>query len=91
MENDAGNLTVNQDVCIGCYNCVTACVYGCITIDPLTRKVAKCDMCNGDPACVKACEYNAIKIVTASEEGASQRLSGMKPVAAVYGLDKDVN
>jgi carbon-monoxide dehydrogenase iron sulfur subunit len=91
MKNDAGNLTVNHDVCIGCYNCVTACVYGGVAIDPKTRKVVKCDMCNGDPACAKACEYNAIKIVQASDEGAAQRLLGIKPVAEIYGLNKDVS
>jgi Fe-S-cluster-containing dehydrogenase component len=90
-ENDVGNLTVNLDVCIGCYNCVTACIYGGVAVDPVSRKVEKCDMCNGDPACEKACEYKAIKRIPANDEGVMQRHSGMKPVANIYGLKKEMS
>jgi len=89
MENDVGNLTVNKDICIGCYNCVTACVFGGIAVDPVTRKVVKCDMCNGDPACAKACEYHAISIRPATYEGATERYSGFKPVSNLYSLEQE--
>ncbi len=89
VENDSGNLTVNSEICIGCYNCVTACVYGGITVDPRTMKVVKCDLCNGDPACVKACEYEAISVKPSGTEGASERFSGFKLISKHYGLEQE--
>jgi carbon-monoxide dehydrogenase iron sulfur subunit len=58
-------------------NCVTACVYGGIEIDPKTLKAIKCDMCWGNPACVKACEYGAISMVEAKEQGFRVRREGI--------------
>ena len=54
-------------------NCVTACLYGGIEIDPKTLKAKKCDICWGDPACIKACEYKAISLVEAKKEGLKAR------------------
>jgi len=54
-------------------NCVTACIYGGIAIDPQSKKAVKCDLCNGDPACVKACDYGAISVASIKPEGLHQR------------------
>lgn len=87
--NDAGVLTVKEDVCIGCQNCVTACVYGGVEIDPITKKAIKCDLCGGDPACVDACEYGAISVVERTEEGLRTRLVGMKRAARQIGIEME--
>jgi Fe-S-cluster-containing hydrogenase component 2 len=87
--NDEDVLTVNSDVCIGCLNCVTACIYGGIAMDPTTRKVVKCDLCNGAPACVPACDYKAIKMVPTGAEALTQRLQGMQKLSAGLGLIKE--
>ena len=70
-ENENGILYVESEVCIGCMNCVSACVYGGIALDPISRKAIKCDHCGGDPACLKACEYGAISYV--KESGVQHR------------------
>ncbi|MHA2600715.1 MAG: 4Fe-4S dicluster domain-containing protein [Candidatus Thorarchaeota archaeon SMTZ1-83] len=84
IDNEKGILYVNEDECIGCMNCVTACIYGGIEIDPLTMRASKCDLCGGDPACVKACDYGAIKIIGATTEGFRQRGQGIQMLTQVY-------
>ncbi|MFW9943862.1 MAG: 4Fe-4S dicluster domain-containing protein [Candidatus Sifarchaeia archaeon] len=84
VENERGILYVEKDECIGCMNCVTACIYGGIEIDPLTKKAAKCDLCWGDPACVKACDYGAIAFVGATDEGLKQRKQGIEALDHIY-------
>jgi carbon-monoxide dehydrogenase iron sulfur subunit len=86
VENEHGVLSVNSDNCIGCMNCVTACVFGGITLDPLTRKAVKCDLCNGDPACAKACQYGAISLSTAEPVGLHQRKIGILPAFRTLGI-----
>ena len=86
IENSHGILYVNQDTCIGCMNCVTACVYGGIAIDPQTKKAIKCDLCDGEPACVKACDYGAISVAIISPEGLGQRRKSISPAFRTLGI-----
>jgi len=67
-------------------NCVTACTFGGIEIDPMTRKAIKCDLCLGDPACIKACEYGAISLVEAKAEGLDARKEGVDEVYQTLGM-----
>ena len=59
--NEDGVVLIDQDACIGCQQCVTACPYGVRTYNPQTSVVEKCTLCTeltaqGEkPACVKAC------------------------------------
>lgn len=85
VENEHGVLFVEKDTCIGCLNCVTACTYGGIGMDPITRKAVKCDLCRGDPACVKACQYEAIKLLSVTE-GVHQRRKGVLPAFHILGM-----
>jgi carbon-monoxide dehydrogenase iron sulfur subunit len=75
-ENEYGALSVISDLCIGCLNCVTACVFGGVNMDPVTKKAVKCDLCDGDPACVKACQYSAISLSSTEAVGLHQRKRG---------------
>ena len=56
---------VDQDLCIGCGNCVTACPYGARYRDPGARRADKCDFCRHrisrgeEPACVVTCPTKA--------------------------------
>ena len=86
VTNEFGVLTVDSEVCIGCGNCVSACVYGGIEVDPLTRKAVKCDLCDGEPACVNACEYGAITLAESKKEGYRKRKTGMKIPTELVGL-----
>lgn len=87
IQNEKGILNVDHDICIGCMNCVTACVYGGIGIDPSTKKAVKCNLCDGDPACVKACEYGAISLSTLEPEGLHERRRGVTPAFRILGIE----
>lgn len=56
-----GVVVVDQDVCIGCGNCIPLCPYGARTADPQKRIVEKCNLCaphvarGEQPACVSTC------------------------------------
>ncbi len=82
-------LTVDSTSCIGCQNCVTACIYGGIAIDPVTRRAIKCDLCDGDPACVRACEYHAIEVVEMGTTSLSARRAGLVPALKAYSLQSE--
>ena len=62
---DNGIVRVDKDVCIGCGYCVAACPYDARFIDPVSKKVDKCDFCvrrlaRGElPACVTTCTAHA--------------------------------
>ncbi|MFX1483030.1 MAG: 4Fe-4S dicluster domain-containing protein [Promethearchaeota archaeon] len=84
--NEKGTLYVNHAVCIGCMDCVTACIYGGIEMDPVTLKAIKCDLCWGNPECVKACDYGAIGLVEAKKKGFDSRKKGVEVVYQILGL-----
>jgi len=87
IQNENGILYVDHDVCIGCMNCVTACVYGGIGIDPLSKKAVKCNLCDGDPACARACQYGAISVTTAEVEGLHLRRKGATLAFQKLGIE----
>ncbi len=66
VQYENGIVDFNQDQCIGCQLCVSACPFDVPRFNPETRKVYKCNMCidrveSGlEPACVKTCPTNAI-------------------------------
>jgi Fe-S-cluster-containing dehydrogenase component len=57
--NDMGAVVVDEDICTGCAECVTACPYGMIWLND-EDMAYKCDFCGGDPECVKVCQPDAI-------------------------------
>ena len=70
-----GIVLIDQDVCIGCKQCIHACPYGAPQFNSVTEKVEKCTFCvhrlyNGagertefKPACVTSCVGNALHLV----------------------------
>jgi tetrathionate reductase subunit B len=65
FKSDDGVVRVDKDLCIGCGYCVAACPYDARFIDPVAKKVDKCDFCiarlerGQQPACVTTCTARA--------------------------------
>jgi carbon-monoxide dehydrogenase iron sulfur subunit len=55
-----GTVRIQYDSCTGCLDCVAACPYGAMMVDPETSQPIKCDLCGGDPECVKFCRPQAL-------------------------------
>jgi Fe-S-cluster-containing hydrogenase component 2 len=64
---EAGRLRlriVEATLCDGCGDCVPACPYGSVRLDPETSVAAICDLCADrpeGPACVAACPSSALR------------------------------
>ncbi|MBQ8536262.1 MAG: ferredoxin-like protein [Clostridia bacterium] len=58
--NAKGVKVIDEEKCVGCGMCVSACPFDMPTIDPETRKSTKCVSCG---YCVANCPCGALKIV----------------------------
>jgi len=93
---------IQQDVCNGCRDCISACPYGAIGFNERTGTVGKCTMCydrlqaNLEPACAKACPTQSIQYGTLTElhQKADARLATLKAAgydkAQLYGRDDSI-
>ena len=73
IDEQSGVPIIDQNVCIGCRACVSACPFGAIRVDPKTEMTNKCDLCNGDPQCVKICKQGAL--IFANRDVASRSIT----------------
>ena len=81
-----GVVSVDEDRCTGCGECVVACPYGAIGYDPIDHHAVKCDLCADrradglGPACASVCPGKAIQFgirdILVSQAEESGRASG---------------
>ncbi len=62
---EEGPVVIEQNRCIGCKFCVSACPFGIPKVDSVSGKVSKCHMCfdrvpSMEPACVQSCPTDAL-------------------------------
>ena len=64
-DDETGMVRINEGLCIGCGNCITACPYSARYRHPVRRVPDKCDYCQDrlamglQPACVDTCPTKA--------------------------------
>jgi len=58
---ETGAIELNQDKCVKCMACISACPFGCSVLDAIHDMVVKCDLCSGDPACARFCPTKALE------------------------------
>ena len=56
-------ITINEELCIGCGNCVTSCVEGALQMVNGKAKLVKEDFCDGLGHCIGDCPTDALKII----------------------------
>jgi len=102
---DTGVVRVDEDMCVGCGECVTACPYGAMGYDPVGHHAVKCDLCfdrreDGEPttACAAVCPTKAITFGNHDELLSNAEASKRKKIdndpfllgpATIY-LDRDI-
>lgn len=70
---DNGIVKHNQDRCIGCKMCATACPYGVPQFDPVKKKMDKCSLCvellevGEETICMASCPMEVIQVVDLNE------------------------
>ncbi len=60
-EAEFGSVVIDEELCVGCKMCVSACPTGAVNFDPDVGLAYKCDLCSGDPQCVRVCQPKAIQ------------------------------
>src|SRR5919204_3227304 len=93
---------IQQDVCNGCRNCISACPYGVIGFSQQTGTAHKCTFCYDrlqagmTPACAKACPTESIKFGNLDDlqKTADTRVAALQQQgyakAQLYGRDESV-
>lgn len=81
---DTGIVSINQQECIGCRECLMECPFGGPSFDPVDNIVINCDLCGGNPQCVDICPTGALRYISAD------RVAMMKRRGAVEKLGKSI-
>jgi len=93
---------IQQDVCNGCRNCISACPFGVIGFSEQTGTARKCTLCYDrlqnqmTPACAKVCPTQSIQFGNLSDlqSAADRRLAQLRQLgysnAQLYGRDDTV-
>ena len=56
-------ISINEDLCIGCGNCITSCAEGALQMVNGKAKLVKEDFCDGLGNCIGDCPTDALKII----------------------------
>lgn len=78
--DENGAVSINEEKCMVCKLCASACLLGNITFNSIGRKMLKCDLCGGTPGCVDICPSGAIEY----KEGSYINLRKKKLIAEKF-------
>jgi formate dehydrogenase iron-sulfur subunit len=102
IRTEFDTVVIQSDVCNGCRDCIAACPFGVIEINPASNTAQKCTLCydrmqNGlEPACSKACPTDSIRFGPIRElrqraQDRVEQLHGQgKREAYLYGADESI-
>jgi formate dehydrogenase iron-sulfur subunit len=99
IRTEFDTVVIQSDVCNGCRDCIAACPFGVIGMNPVSDTAQKCTLCYErlkvglEPACAKACPTDSIQFGTIRElkERAAARVTQLDRQnvkgAYLYGAD----
>ncbi len=99
IRTEFDTVVIQADVCNGCRDCIGACPFGVIGVNPVTNTAQKCTLCYDRmlndlvPACAKACptasiQFGRIADLRQRANARVQRLQTQGVQAYVYGDEK---
>ena len=101
IRTEFDTVVIQSDACNGCRDCIAACPFGVIDINPVSNTAQKCTLCYDrlqgglEPACSKACPTKSIQFGTIRElqraRADSASSSCTRPArtrAYLYGADE---
>ena len=102
IRTEYDTVVIQSDVCNGCRDCIAACPFGVIEVNPVNNTAMKCTLCydrmqNGlTPACAQACPTASIQFGPVAElrETAQARVQQLQDAgeerARLYGADDKI-
>jgi formate dehydrogenase iron-sulfur subunit len=102
IRTEFDTVVIQSDVCNGCRDCIAACPFGVIEINPAAGTAQKCTLCYDrlrsglEPACSKACPTDSIQFGSIRElrERAARRVATLhgrgERRAHLYGADDTI-
>ncbi len=102
IRTEFDTVVIQSDVCNGCRDCIAACPFGVIGINPASNTAQKCTLCYDrmkaglEPACAKACPTDSIQFGTIRElrQRAEARVKQLRDQgerrARLYGADETI-
>lgn len=81
--NADGVIEHDENKCIVCKMCVSACPLGNMSYSSITKSVYKCDLCEGESQCAKFCPTGAITLVDSAEVPDKKKLAADRLMATV--------
>jgi formate dehydrogenase iron-sulfur subunit len=99
IRTEFDTVVIQSDVCNGCRDCIAACPFGVIEINPASGTAQKCTLCYDRlqagmmPACAQACPTNSIQFGPVAElkQRAAKRVAHLQQQgekrAQLYGAD----
>jgi formate dehydrogenase iron-sulfur subunit len=99
IRTEFDTVVIQSDVCNGCRDCIAACPFGVIDMNPVSGTAQKCTLCYDrmqvglEPACAKACPTDSIQFGPIAElktraRARVDRLQGQGETRAhLYGAD----
>ena len=87
IKESDGIITIDEKICVACYNCVTSCPFGAIFVHPDVSAPIKCDLCAGNPKCVDVCPTNALLFVPEHLLGQAHRVGSVLKYAHMEEIE----
>jgi formate dehydrogenase iron-sulfur subunit len=102
IRTEFDTVVIQSDVCNGCRDCIAACPFGVIDLNPVSNTAQKCTLCYDrlqagmQPACSQACPTSSIQfgpireLRQRAERRVQQLHSGGETRAYLYGADEKI-
>ena len=102
IRTEFDTVVIQSNTCNGCRDCIAACPFGVIGVNPVSKTAQKCTLCYDrmkaglEPACSKACPTDSIQFGTVRElrARAAARVEQLRQAgesrAYLYGADESM-